>query len=271
MLIHFIIIGAPRSGTDFLFYNIGKHPEVCISKKREIHFFDRNYKKGVKWYSSFFDGCSPTSIVGEKTANYLAEQNVAKRIFQTFPNVKLIVILRNPVDRAYSHYWNWVRLRKISPDFDFMKCCESCPEILDMGFYYKHIMKYLEYFEKKQILFMFYDDLIDNSVLEYKKMCEFLNISKNYIPKDFTEPLNYSGIPQNNLKFIIKNHLNPFKEILKPFFPESMMSFFRKESLNKYPKMQKVERDKLIDLYEKDVLSLFDFTGRCLPEWLKKE
>jgi len=109
----FIIAGTVRSGTTSLYYNICEHPSVLSADYDEIGFFDRNYHLGVNWYRSMF----PTqkhmkeiktktgnSITGEDTPFYFWRKDSAKRIFNLLPNCKIIIILRNPIDRAYSNY-----------------------------------------------------------------------------------------------------------------------------------------------------------------------
>lgn len=113
MLPTFLVIGAQRAGTSTLFYHLCRHPQIGRPVKKEVHFFDHRYWRGVDWYRSFF----PTSaaqqrarrrgdkLVGaEATPYYLFHPAVPARVAETIPDVLLIAILRNPVDRAYSHY-----------------------------------------------------------------------------------------------------------------------------------------------------------------------
>ena len=98
----FIIIGAQMCGTTSLYDYLAKHPNVLLSYVKEIHFFDHSYNKGLLWYRSFF----PLRIIkgkrmtGEASPYYIFHSHSAKRIAKTLPSVKLIVMLRNPVDRS---------------------------------------------------------------------------------------------------------------------------------------------------------------------------
>ena len=109
----FIISGTVRSGTTSLYYNICEHPSVLPAAYDEIGFFDSNYHLGTNWYRSMF----PTekemkrvkketnfAITGEDTPFYFWKKEAVERIFQDIPNSKIIIIFRNPVDRAYSNY-----------------------------------------------------------------------------------------------------------------------------------------------------------------------
>ena len=109
MLPDFIIIGAVRCGTTSLYYNICEHPKILSASYDEIGFFDVNYDLGINWYRSMFpiksrDISSEKYLTGEDTPFYFWNETTAKKIKKDLPNVKLITILRNPVDRAYSNY-----------------------------------------------------------------------------------------------------------------------------------------------------------------------
>ena len=109
MLPDFIIIGAVRCGTTSLYYNICEHPKILSASYDEIGFFDVNYDLGINWYRSMFpiksrNISSEKYLTGEDTPFYFWNESTAKKIKKDLPNVKLITILRNPVDRAYSNY-----------------------------------------------------------------------------------------------------------------------------------------------------------------------
>ena len=104
LLPSFLVIGAARSGTSTLFYYLHHHPHVARPATKEIHFFDDNYRRGLGWYRSFFSRSGGGLITGEATPYYLFHPAVPERVAATLPEVRLIALLRNPVDRAYSHY-----------------------------------------------------------------------------------------------------------------------------------------------------------------------
>src|SRR5262249_39356681 len=105
----FLIIGAQKSGTTALVKFLNKHLFVKIPKE-EIHFFDLHYDKGVDWYQQqFSQKQSSLEVIGEKSPYYLFHPTAPKYVQELYPKMKLIVILRNPVDRAYSQYWHNLR------------------------------------------------------------------------------------------------------------------------------------------------------------------
>jgi hypothetical protein len=114
LLPDFIIIGGQRCGTTSLFNYLTQHPDVFPSCPKEVHYFSIHYHKGVNWYRSHFPlvmqksyverGHDRRFVAGEATPYYIAHPHAPQRIAETVPEAKLIVLLRNPVDRAYSHY-----------------------------------------------------------------------------------------------------------------------------------------------------------------------
>jgi hypothetical protein len=114
----FIIIGAQKCGTTSLFHNLAKHPNVAPCFVKEVHYFDMNFGKALAWYQAHFPsrayaalkrlGHQPV-ITGESSPYYLFHPKVPQRVASVLPNAKLLVILRNPLERAYSHYQHEVR------------------------------------------------------------------------------------------------------------------------------------------------------------------
>ncbi len=109
---NFLIIGSSKCGTTSLYHNMIKHPQVLPALKKEIKFWHDDLKQGLDWYRAHFLPCPQTQqyLTGEASPNYLDLQETAQRVFQFYPKIKLIIILRNPVKRAISHYYHWVRL-----------------------------------------------------------------------------------------------------------------------------------------------------------------
>jgi hypothetical protein len=102
----FLVIGAQRAGTSFLYSLLTQHPNVSAALVKEVHFFDLNFQRGTAWYRSHFPALGPTRgrITGEATPYYLFHPLAPQRVAAVLPRVRLVAVLRNPVDRAYSHF-----------------------------------------------------------------------------------------------------------------------------------------------------------------------
>lgn len=99
-----IVVGAQRSSSSSVYKYLVSHPQVAPALVKEVHFFDNNYCRGIHWYLAHFPMRKPGRITGEASPYYLAHPHAASRIARDLPGVKILVVLRNPVDRAYSHY-----------------------------------------------------------------------------------------------------------------------------------------------------------------------
>jgi hypothetical protein len=118
----FLIIGAAKSGTSTLYNLLRFHPHVRAAAHREIHYFDQNFEKGVEWYRVHFrpgtNRGGRRTITGESSPSYLAGKQVPQRVAEVVPEARLIALLRNPVDRAYSHYQMDVRVGQMRLSFE---------------------------------------------------------------------------------------------------------------------------------------------------------
>src|SRR5262249_22447178 len=100
----FVVVAANRCGTSALSAGLRSHPEVFIPSHKEIHFFDRHFDRGESWYRAHFERAGDARVVGEATPGYLYRADATERLTALLPNARLLAIIRNPVDRAYSNY-----------------------------------------------------------------------------------------------------------------------------------------------------------------------
>lgn len=175
----FIIIGAEKCGTTSLHQYICQHPAVVPPVEKEIDFFDLEYERGLDWYLAHFPPIHPEAqqISGETSANYFYNDGAPRRIFQHFPNTKLILILRNPVDRTISRYNMMVRNGAEVRDFETaireeMERIQQAMEgdtipwwvlnqcrHLGNSLYYYHLRRWLGVFPRQQLLIVRSEDL----------------------------------------------------------------------------------------------------------------
>ncbi len=201
---NFIIIGAQKSGTTSLENYIAQHPLVIPAIKKETHFWYRDFDKGINWYLAHFPPIpkSEKFITGEATPNYLENYQSAERIYNVFPEVKLLVILRNPVDRAFSQYNHWIRLNwdersfetAINSELEILNKNPEKPQgeknywqqpgnYIGRGIYVEFINKWLTVFPREQILILKGEDLYQKPVETMKKVFEFLGLPEHQLPE----------------------------------------------------------------------------------------
>jgi len=203
MLVDFLLVGAQKSGTTTLHAYLNEHPQIQMAKKKELHFFNNetffldqsvNYNK---YYHSWFEQNSDHQydknlLKGEATPAYLYCRNAATRIWQYNPAMKIIIILRNPIERAFSH-WNMEHNRGADPlSFENAlrqeetRCQKALPlqhyiySYVDRGFYTSQIREYWRCFGENQVLILKYDQLRENPALIVQKLFAFLDIDATF-------------------------------------------------------------------------------------------
>lgn len=208
----FMIIGAMKCGTSSLYSYITQHPKIIAARKKELHYFDWNYDKGTDWYKSNFPlqrKNNATKLTGEGTPMYMFCPVIAKRIHEQCPDIKLIVLLKNPVDRAISHYYH--SLRSGREDTSIMDAllaeedrtresiermsqgdCKWDKNLIwhtykSRGLYLDQIEDYWQYFDQDQILILSTEQLTVTFDKEMAKVFSFLGVDSEFIVPDLRQ------------------------------------------------------------------------------------
>lgn len=195
----FLGIGVPRGGTTWLHTLLTSHPDVYMpNRRKEIRFFDRYYERGLSWYETFF--CPPEhadryQAIGEISTQYYDCEDCPVRIFTTLPKVKLIIMLRHPVNRAYSHYGFSVQRRNYRGSFEDFLATRS--GALEKGYYSRYLKQYLRYFDRTQILALLFEDVFVDIFKTKKTIANFLDIDADKFPSSASNgKVNASSVPR---------------------------------------------------------------------------
>jgi hypothetical protein len=186
----FLIIGAPKCGTTSLFQYLCGHPNLKRPTRKEIHYFDENFRRGVAWYRRHFPVVQSPDITGEATTAYLFAKEAPARAAALVPDAKIITVLRDPVRRVISHYWHNQRRGRVRGDFEsyFHEALSPNAERetnqarqfinypVQWGFYKEQIECWFEHFPREQFLFVKFEDLAQNSAKQTQHVFEFLGL-----------------------------------------------------------------------------------------------
>jgi len=179
MLPTFVGIGAQRAGTTWIHQCLREHPEVCVPHtKKELHFFNRHYDRGLDWYLSQFDVLPQHKAVGEITPNYLNSEVAVPRMAEVLPDARLFVVLREPVDRAYSAYR---LLHEQYEGVSFRKACENST-LVPLGMYADQIARVFRYYRPEQVRVCLYDDLVAAPLRFIQELYAFLGVDPTFSP-----------------------------------------------------------------------------------------
>lgn len=247
----FVIAGAQKSGTTSLADTMRQHRQIQLSRPKELHFFDRHFDRGLEWYASKFHPEPQATQVGEATPAYMYDPVARKRLTATLPEARIVVILRNPVDRAYSHYWHKRRLGgEHLPSFEEAVAAE--PERLaaddvrsrigfayvDRGHYARQIDDLVAHHGHERVHVMLLDDLVSDRVPTLERLLTFLDI----------DPAAAEGMK-------VKKH-NRFRAGTAADAPDDA-----------YPPMAPETRARLAEVYAESNARLAELLGRELPGW----
>lgn len=228
----FIIIGAQKAGTTSLYSYLAQHPQVFPAAKKEVHYFDYFYQNGELWYRSYFPLIGTVKekkgLTGESSPFYLFHPLCAQRIHEHVPDVKLIVLLRNPVERAISHYFMEVcqghetlpigkamrdeeaRLANEMTKLEIDPYCRSYQltnySYKGRGIYADQLERYFEHFPREQIIILRAEDMYKDTDRVLKEVCGFLGIDQDFHPSDL-RPRNVGtrnrSVPDEVYKYLI--------------------------------------------------------------------
>jgi hypothetical protein len=185
---NFVIIGAMRSGSTSLYKYLQDHPQVFMPRK-EIHFFDRRWDRGLDWYRSRFEGYAGQPAVGEATPTYLAEPEALDRMAATIPEARLVAILRDPVERAYSHYWMEHVRGRDERTFE-EAVADDASDYLVRGRYLPQLEAVCERFPRERLSVVLLDDLRASPGPTYAEVCGFLGVDGGFRPPRLGERVN---------------------------------------------------------------------------------
>lgn len=196
MLPNFLIIGAPKAGTTSLWKYLGDHPQIFVAKSKEVDFFvaERNWSLGRGWYEGHFEGSRGAIAVGEASVNYSRyprHQGVPGRIARLLPDVRLIYLVRHPIDRMISDYKMHVQQRWEKQPIG--KALLNNPLYLDCSRYAMQIDPYLEHFPRERFLIVRSEDLKNARAASVRLVYEFLGVDGSTTPASLDRELNPGG------------------------------------------------------------------------------
>lgn len=184
MIPTFLCIGVPRGGTTWLHETLKLHPDVAMSDlRKEIHFFDNHFDNGLAWYQRFFPQGADAEryrAAGDVTPHYLYSDCAPTNILATSPGMKLLLLLRDPVKRTFSHYTWRIQMDNYGGTFDdFLR---DYPNAISWSRYADHLPRYLGAFPRDQLRIMFNERMFADVPAALREVCEFIGVDAARLP-----------------------------------------------------------------------------------------
>lgn len=299
ILPNFLIIGAAKAGTSAIYHYLTQHPQVFMPKQKELRYFSSidnpeingpnvykyDYVHTLEEYKLKFSNATNAVAIGEASPQYLYYPQSAKRIHEIIPNIKIVAILRNPIERAYSSYLHAVRdWHETELEFDNALEKENLRielgwpmlfHYVNAGFFHKQLQQFYSIFDKINIKVYIYDDIVSSPQNVISDLFSFLSVDSSFIPNLSIRP-NISGYPKNkNLydiyKFLFSKN-NLARSLLSLIIPRTtrntVTTRLKHKNLAKVPMDNKI-RCYLSDIFSEDIYYLQDLIDKDLSIWLE--
>lgn len=236
--VDFLIIGTQKAGTTSLFQYLLQHPEVYFSEVKEVTYFlrDNLYAKGEKYYHSFFSGLKNQKVIGSAYVHMLPCEKCVERVFQYNPQMKFIVMLRDPIGRAVSSYEYAIKNGWEDESIALNEAMNLEPERLEKeaydllyfynGLYHKHLTNWLHKFPKENFLVLKQENLKQSPQELMQTVFDFLGVSHRTI--DTSKKYNVAaGVHNKKLQKIMLDKNNTLTKLMGAFIPQKAKVMIR--------------------------------------------
>ncbi len=286
MLPNFFIVGAPKAGTTSLYNYLRSHHDIFMSPVKEPNFFthqeieqnklyyEHKNIKTLREYERLFSRNKDQKICGEASVSYLYYPDTASKIMKLIPQAKILIILRNPVDRAFSHYLMDKRLGYIRTSFenvvyrqyDHKLTSLYYQQYIELGFYFDQVKRYLTTFPAKQVKICLSEDLL-NLNPAMVSILDFLEVDNQDLPRT-EKKYNLAGMP-NGVWIELLYRITLLRKCCNLILPKKWIQFLKKTLFNPKikPEIEKSTRWYLYNLYRNDTIALEKLIGRDLSLW----
>ena len=271
----FLIPGAAKAGSSTLYHYLGQHPDIIMSSEKEPDVFTGRWQhEGIAYYERCYTHYAGEKAIGEATVEYMRDPKAPARIYSVIPNVKLIFTLRNPIDRAVSHYWWRVYNGEEHRSFDevIREGKEEYP--IDYGRYYTHISRFLKYFPLENMHFVILEWMAKEVQNTFHEIFEFLEVDPEFVVQ-YTGPKNRAVTRKSRL---LEQFLNQLKhsQCLRRLIPTTVeplarrfMSALRHANTKPFvkPEPRQDQIDYLKEVFKPEIKGLESILGYKIDEW----
>ncbi len=291
--VDFIGIGAAKSGTTWLANNLKQHPQICFSPTKEITYFNEylvrmpdvknpHHSKPLSWYHHFFEAKKAGQITGEISVQYLMMPGTAQKIYNYNPNVKILVILRDPPQQVFSWYLYSIQ-RGVVNYATLEEAIKERPDLFANTFYYQQLKIYFDLFPKENIKVLFFKSIKENNKAFFKEVLDFLGVDEFY-PESLTKKSNetktlrfksLTRLIQGTRHFITKHNLEFIIPLLRSIGIVQLGTFIRDKmnvkKMKEKPKLSSELEAKLRAFYQEDIEQLESLLNIDLNHWKSKK
>lgn len=269
----FICLGVPKAATTWIHRQLEAHPEVSATSSKEINYWGVNYSHGPEWYISQFPTRQASRVHAEVAVSYFGNKEALQRMAADLQNVRFMVSLRNPYERALSHYWMMIRSGTFEGSLS--EAIEVNPRILDFSLYASRMETFLEVFPHEILHVAMVDDLETNPRLYLQRIYDFINVDLQIVPDELEDRVNpgrtksTADVALFHVQRIAQRLGLKRGHLLRLGLWRPIEAVWGRLSV-RFPKPEASDNDlEILDLrLREDVLRLEEILGRSLSHWL---
>jgi hypothetical protein len=262
----FLIIGAPKCATTALADALATHPQLFVPDRKEPSFFDVNWERGLDWYAQFFAAARPGQLRGEATPDYFATPVCVDRIADTNPACKLVVVTRDPIARAHSHYWfrwNTGRERRsidqVISDETASPEGEAAGYMIKNGMYARNLGLFRRRFDARDMLVLAFEDLVREPSRSAGECQRFLGVEVRELDLPHANPARtpYNVVIPRVVQWVAK-YQGPPKQLIRAMLADTTLQKLRRRILRtfsteqKNPPLSEATRARLAEIFAAD-------------------
>jgi len=281
MKVNTFIVGAPKAGTTSLHHYLSQHPDVCMSSLKEPNYFSSLEVSKLFYNSKIISSTDhyhqlfveEKKVIGEASVSYLYYPDVPQRIYNYNPQAKIIIMLREPIERGFSHYLMDSRLGYCKESLDdIVNSKSNFPmyflQYVKLGAYYQQVQRYLTQFGNTQVHMIFYSDFKNNTSDVMSKLFDFLNINDFKI--NFS--IENSFLSPSNAFIKLLYQQNTLRKCFKKILPKQILMSIKNKCFSKSvkPQLNPQLHSQLKAYYKKDIERLELILNTDLSEWKEK-
>ena len=265
-----LYVGTSKAGSTWIFDFLSRQPAVYAARGKGYYYFDSHFDRGIEWYLNHFSAAGDESVIIEISHSYLYSSIACERIANLNPDMKILVCLREPAERAFSDYLDHVKNGNFSGSF--AEAIDAVPSIIDRGMYAKHLRPYLETFGRDQVHAAVFDDLAESPQFFADQILEFLEVPQATLSPAMTKKMMPAGRPRSrSLVSIAKKVSKRLKKVgLKPLMGKVKRSrtirnaLYQPYSDSNKPRLSDEERERTKTIFRAEIQVLDELLGTQL-------
>lgn len=278
----FVGIGVQKCASTWLYEILLDHPQVALGRRKEVDFFSYNFGRGYQWYESHFSAAGERRVFGEISPSYFIDKNVPERVKAYAPDAKLLISLRDPVERAISNHRHEVRLGNFKGgDLSFEAGLENNPLYIEQSRYGTHLQRWLVKFPASQMLIVFQEDINREPIKVAREVYRFFDVDTGHVSNALGARPNESRVYRfpllEQMRFAARGSCRYLKidSLWRTGQKAGLQWLYRR--LNRRPPSARIPsvsadtRWRLSRMLEGEIRMVEELTGRSLPQWRNQD